>query len=158
MINSPQKTDQQHSWLSLISLADVENENCIRKIKQKTMQFDIIYFEIQVTTHIQTIMFIYVLLLLLLLLFLLVILHVKDWSAFLFLIATTDVLKKMDVFSRKKILILIGLEKMFISKMDWKPAGLFSSHLLSVCMTQFISQGKKFPSGTGQSTVLPPTC
>jgi len=50
---------------------------------------------------------------------------VKDWSAFLFLIATTDVLKKMDVFSRKKILILIGLEKMFISKMDWKPAGLF---------------------------------
>lgn len=69
-------------------------------------------------------MFIYVLLLLLLLLFLLVIWHMKDWSAFIFLIATTDVLK-MDVFSRKKILILIGLEKMFISKMDWKPAGLF---------------------------------
>lgn len=33
-------------------LADVKNENCIGKIKQKTMQLDIIYFEIQVTAHI----------------------------------------------------------------------------------------------------------
>lgn len=60
------------------------------------------------------------------------------------MIATTDVLK-MDVFSRKKILILIGLEKMFISKMDWKPAGLFLLiYYLSALLNLFL-RARNFP-------------
>lgn len=77
----------------------------------------------------------------------------KAWSLLISWIATTDMLKKMNIVSRKNPYFNLLSENVH-QQNKLESCWPFPSSLLSKCMTKFLSLGKKFHS---ECTVLPPT-